>query len=192
MFISSGPLTNTGHFQNVGDTIRNGVELGASGARDALRWNVAYTFLRARFDSPLTLSSPNHPDEDDGEIDVADGSRIPGVPQHNVKAGLSADIRRLTVGVNLMATSNQYLRGDEANLLPALDGYSVVNLTAGYQILRNVALIGRVSNLFDSEHSTFGLLGEADDVLGDEFDDPRFVSPGAPRAAWIGVRIAIR
>jgi iron complex outermembrane recepter protein len=33
------------------------------------------------------------------------------------------------------------------------------------------------------------LLGVADDVLGDDYDDPRFVSPGAPRAAWAGVRL---
>jgi iron complex outermembrane recepter protein len=114
------------------------------------------------------------------------------VPQHNVKTGLSADIRRLTLGMSVMANSNQYLRGDEANLLPALDRFTVVNLTAGYQILRNVALTGRVTNLFDSEHSTFGLLGEADEVLGDDFDDSRFVSPSAPRAAWIGVRVSFR
>jgi outer membrane cobalamin receptor len=192
MFISSGPLTNTGHFQNVGDTLRHGVELGVSGAARAVRWTAAYTFLRARFDTPLTLSSPNHPDEDDGEIKVAAGSRIPGVPQHNVKAGLSADIRRLTLALNLIANSNQYLRGDEANLLPVVAGFTAVTLTGGYQILGNVALIGRITNLLDSEHSTFGLLGEADEVLGDEFDDPRFVSPGAPRAAWIGVRVSFR
>jgi outer membrane receptor protein involved in Fe transport len=192
MFISSGPLTNAGHFQNVGDTLRQGLELGAAGAMDPIRWTVGYTFLRARFDSPLTLSSPNHPDEDDGEIDVAEGRRIPGVPQHNLKASLAASIRRIAVGVGLIANSRQYLRGDEANLLPALDGYSVVNLTGSYTIARHVALVGRVTNLFDSEHSTFGLLGEADEVLGDDYDDPRFVSPGAPRAAWIGIRLAFQ
>ena len=50
-----------------------------------------------RFDTPLTLSSPNHPDEEDGEIEVEAGSRLPGVPQHNLKANLSATIKRLTL-----------------------------------------------------------------------------------------------
>ena len=51
------------------------------------------------------------------------------VPQHNLKANLSATINRLMLGGSLVTTSNQYLRGDEANLLPAIDGFVVVNLT---------------------------------------------------------------
>jgi hypothetical protein len=35
------------------------------------------------------------------------------------------------------------------------------------------------------------VLGEADDVLGDDFDEPYFVGPGAPRAAWVGVRFEL-
>jgi outer membrane receptor protein involved in Fe transport len=193
LFVSSGPLTNTGHFENVGDTRRQGLELGASGGvLDALRWDIAYSFISASFDTPLTLSSPNHPDEEDGEIEVEEGSRIPGVPQHNLKLSLFATIGRLSVGGNLLTTSNQYLRGDEANLLPALDGFSFVNLSASYALARHMALTARVTNLFDSEYSTFGLLGEADEVLGDDYDDARFLSPGAPRAAWVGVRFSFR
>ena len=192
MFISSGPLTNTGHFQNVGDTVRHGLEFDVSGGVDPIRWNVAYTFLRARFGTALTLSSPNHPDEEDGEIEVEAGRRIPGVPQHNVKANISAAIGRLTLGAVLITNSSQYLRGDEANLLTPADGFTVVNFRASYSVTRRVALTGRVTNLFDTEYSTFGLLGEADEVLGDEFDDPRFFGPGAPRAAWLGITISFR
>lgn len=192
MFISSGPLTNTGHFQNVGDTLRHGVELNASGVVNRVRWGLAYSFLRARFDSPLTLSSPNHPDEEDGEIEVEAGSRIPGVPQHNLKANLSATINRLTIGGNLVTTSNHYLRGDEANLLPAIDGFGLVSVTANYAVGNHIRLTGRVTNLFGSEYATFGLLGEADEVLGDDYEDPRFLGPGAPRAAWVGLEFSFR
>lgn len=192
MFISSGPLTNTGHFQNIGDTRRQGLEFGATGGGRAARWGLGYTYLRARFETPLTLSSPNHPDGDAGEIRVAAGSRIPGVPQHNVKASLSSTINRLTVGGSLLATSSQHLRGDEANLLAPLAGFRVVNLSASYPLARAVALTTRVTNLFDSRHATFGLLGEADEVLGDDYDDPRFLNPGAPRAAWVGVTFSLR
>jgi outer membrane receptor protein involved in Fe transport len=192
LFVSSGPLTNTGHFQNVGDTRRQGLELGASGAFDAVRWDVGYSFISARFDTPLTLSSPNHPEEEDGELEVEEGSRIPGVPQHNLKLNLSSTIGRLSLGGNLLTTSSQYLRGDEANLLPALDGFALVNVSASYALARNVALTARVTNLLDSEYSTFGLLGEADEVLGDDYEDPRFLGPGAPRAAWVGLRLSFR
>lgn len=192
LFISSGPLTNTGHFQNIGDTRRQGLELGVSGGRNAVRWDVAYSFISARFETPLTLSSPNHPEEEGGEIEVEEGSRIPGVPDHNFKINLFSTIDRLTIGGSFLAASSQYLRGDEANLLPALDGFAVVNLSANYRLARNVALTARVTNLFDSEYSTFGLLGEADEVLGDEYEDPRFLSPGAPRAAWVGLQFSFR
>ena len=192
LFISSGPLTNTGHFQNIGDTRRQGLELGVSGGRDTLRWDVAYSFISARFDTPLTLSSPNHPEEEGGEIEVEEGSRIPGVPRHNFKVNLSSTLGRLTFGGNLLTASNQYLRGDEANLLPALEGFSLVNVSASYVLARHVALTARVTNLFDAEYSTFGLLGEADEVLGNDYDDPRFLSPGAPRAAWVGLQFSFR
>jgi iron complex outermembrane receptor protein len=192
LFISSGPLTNTGHFQNVGDTSRQGLELGTSGALGAVRWAAGYSLILARFDTPLTLSSPNHPEAEDGEIEVGEGDRISGVPLHNLKLNLSSSIGRLTIGGGLLAASSHYLRGDEANLLSALDGFSMVNLTGSYALARNVALTARVTNLFDSEYSTFGLLGESDEVLGDNYEDPRFLSPGAPRAAWVGLRLSFR
>ena len=192
MFVSSGPLTNTGHFENIGDTVRQGIELGASGTARMLRWSGAYSYVRARFDTPLTLSSPNHPEAQDGEIAVAAGDRIPGVPQHNIKASLSSTIRRLSLGGSVVAMSSQYLRGDEANLLSPLEGFSTVNVVASYALSKQVAIQGRLTNLFDVKSSNFGVLGDATDVLGDQFDDPRFVSPNAPRAAWVGLEVAFR
>jgi outer membrane cobalamin receptor len=192
MFISSGPLTNTGHFENVGSTLRQGIELGASGVMRTVRWSLAYSFLQARFETPLTLSSPNHPAAQDGEIAVASGSRLPGVPQHNLKAHVTASIARLTIGGSLLRTSNQYLRGDEANLLPAIDRFYLVNLTADYAVTKHIAVSGRATNLFASEHSTFGLLGDAADVLGHGYQDPRFLSPGAPRTGWVGIVFSVR
>jgi outer membrane receptor protein involved in Fe transport len=190
IFISSGALTNHGHFANVGDTLRRGLELNASGTGGAVRWAAAYTYLRATFESPLTLSSPNHPVGDEGEIAVRPGDSIPSVPRHNLKGSLSVTAGRATIGVNLASTSSQFLRGDEANLLPPIEQATTVNLSASYAVHRRARLAARVTNVFNADYATFGLLGEADDVLGDDFDDPRFVSPGAPRAAWVGVELS--
>ncbi len=192
MFISSGPVTNTGHFENVANTVRQGLELGASGAAQGLQWSAAYSFLQARFDTGLTVSSPNHPEGVDGEIAVDSGSRIPGLPQHNLKLNATGTIGRLTLGGGMLATSSQYLRGDEANLLPAIDGFSVVNMMATYQVSPSVRLKARVTNLLGANYETFGLLGEPGEVLGDDYDDPRFLSPGPPRAAWFGVELSFR
>jgi hypothetical protein len=88
--------------------------------------------------------------------------------------------------------SSQFFRGDEANLLEPIDSQASVNLFGSYQLHRRARLIARLTNLFNSNYATFGLLGEADEVLGDDYDDPRFLSPGAPRAAWIGVELSLR
>jgi outer membrane receptor protein involved in Fe transport len=192
MFISSGPFTSSGHFENVGDTLRRGFEAGARGDARGIEWAASYTWLRASFGSPLTLSSPNHPDEVDGEIAVAQGSVVPGVPQHNLKASVQAAISRATVGASLLVSSEQYLRGDEANLLPAVAGFTLVNLHASYALAPAVRVAARITNLLGTEYATFGLLGEADEVLGDDYEDPRFLSPGAPRAAWVGLEFSFR
>ncbi len=192
LFVSSGALTSEGHFENVGDTARQGVELGAAG-RLARRgtWAASYTFLRATFESPLTLSSPNHPHAVDGEIVVTPGDTMPGVPRHHLRTAVTAALGALTMGATVVAGSSHYYRGDEANQLDPVEGFAVVNLTGRYAITPRVSIVGRLSNLFDARYATFGLLGEADEVLGDDFDDPEFQSPGAPRAAWIGVQVAI-
>ena len=47
-----------------------------------------------------------------------------------------------------------------------------------------------MNNLLDEEYETFGLFGEPEEVLGEGFEDSRFLSPGAPRAAWLGLRVS--
>ena len=65
----------------------------------------------------------------------------------------------------------------------------MVNLRAAYQIARPVSVFAIVSNLFDANYGTFGVLGDATPVLGPGYTDPRFIGPGAPRAAWLGVDV---
>ncbi len=193
IFISSGALTNEGHFANVGNTARKGLEINLSGTvATRVQWDAAYTYLRATFQSPLVLSSPNHPEQDDGEIDVQPGDSLPGVPRHNLKLNVFATAGRFSIGGDVLYTSSQFLRGDEANLLPPIAGRTSVNASGSFRIREWLRLSANAVNLFNSKSSTFGLLGEADDVLGDDFDDPRFLSPLAPRAAWIGIEFVFR
>jgi len=107
---------------------------------------------------------------------------------------LSADVdlwSRMSMGFDMLYNSNQVFRGDEANLNPTLPGFVVFNLRAEYRFNEHIALFGKVNNLFDKRFETFGLYGQPDEVLGDAFNDPRFVSPGAPRAGWIGFRLSL-
>ena len=192
LFVSAGALTNQGFFDNVGRTRRNGVEINLSGqAGDRVDWFAHYTFLDATFRDAIVVPSDHHPLAEGGEIFVEVGDELPLIPRQLLKAGISFEATpRLTVGADVFASGGQYSRGDEANLLGRIDSYSVLNLRGEYAVSDAVRLFASVDNVFDTEYETFGVFGEADEVLGDDFDDPRFFSPGAPRAAWVGVRLS--
>ena len=191
IFISSGALTNEGYFRNVARTLRQGIELNISGSLfNRLHGMLNYTYISATFETDLTVSSPNHPETSTGEIEVEKGDRIPGVPQHNIKADITYAVTdALFLGTNILINSSQVFRGDEGNLIDQIPGYGIVNLRGRYLLWSNFAIFAKVNNLFNETYETFGLFGEADEVLGDEFEDSRFLSPGAPRAAWIGLEL---
>jgi outer membrane receptor protein involved in Fe transport len=191
IFVSSGTLRGEGHFENVDQTRRSGLEATVDlRASDRLTAFVAYTLQRAVFGTDLVIASQFHPLAADSEILVTEGSRLPGVPTHSVKLGVSGLIGGgLQAGVSVRAQSGQYLRGDEANLLDRLPDFGVVNLEARQRLTDRIGIVGQIHNLFGTEYSTFGVLGDAE-LLGEESDDePRFYSPGAPRGAWIGVDV---
>jgi outer membrane receptor protein involved in Fe transport len=193
IFISAGALTNEGFFDNVGETRRDGFEANLSGsAGERLAWSLDYTYLDATFREDFTVMSANHPEAVDGEIEVEEGDRLPLIPEHLLKAGMRFAITDvLTLGADVLTSSGAFFRGDEGNLLEELDGYSVLNVRAEYRFGERTSVFASIDNLLDEQYETFGLFGEAADVLGDEFDEPYFVGPGAPRAAWIGVRVEL-
>lgn len=193
LFISSGMVANQGYFANVGDTRRQGIEVDLTGRKrfdggSRIDLAVHYTFLDATFETPFTAPSALHPDSVNGLIDVPAGAHIPSIPEHVVKVAL--DFRSsfgLSAGVSVTGNSSQYLRGDEANLLAPVPGYVVVTARAAYRVGSHASVFALVNNLFDAKESTFGVLGDATQVLGPAYDSPRFLGPGAPRAAWLGL-----
>lgn len=190
IFISAGALTNQGFFDNVGDTRRQGIEISADGvAFAAMTWSLSYTFLEATFEENFTVSSPNNPAAIDGEIEVRPGDRLPLTPEHQLKAAVSWQLSpQVSLGADLVYVSDQVYRGDEGNDVDPIDDYTVVNARADYTLNDNWSVFIRVDNIFDADYETFGLFGSPDEVLGEEFDDSRFLSPGAPIGAWVGIR----
>ena len=188
---TGGAQSNEGFFANIGDTRRQGLEasLGGKAFDRRVDWFVNYTHLDATFLSPFSETSANHPfaDPETGLIGIENGDRLPGLPRNTIKLGADyALTRRFTVGGDAVYNSAQYLRGDEANLLAPIGGFTIVNLRAVYRIGDRFSTWLRVQNVFDRRYADFGVIGDATPVLP-QFTDPRLLSPGAPRAAWLGV-----
>ena len=182
-------ITGRGFFQNAGTTLRWGIE--ASAKYRSERWNVyaSYSYIDATFQDVLTLSSPNNPLAVNGLITVTPGNVIPLIPAHRVKAGVEyAVFDNWKVGADFIAVSGQYLRGDESNLNPMLPGYWLVNLHTTYKISKQVEVFGLVQNLFNQRYYTFGTFFDTTEVPFLGLTDPRTLGPGAPLAAYAGVR----
>jgi iron complex outermembrane receptor protein len=194
-----------GFFQNIGDTRRQGIEAG---------WNLEtgpwfayfnYSYVDATFESPLTLPSPSNPFQDvNGDIQVQPGNRLPGIPQHRIKAG--ADYQFLTgllsgwrVGGTLSFVSDQPYFGDESNQNAFMPSYHVVGLHTSYRVTPRTHIFARIDNLLNARYSTYGILSDptgvgapgvpADAVSNGTGVDNRFQSPAPPFAIFGGVRV---
>jgi outer membrane receptor protein involved in Fe transport len=187
--------TNTsgnGYFQNVGKTLRQGIELGMNGKAAKLSFQANYSYVDATFETPFTAMSGSNSNLNpvDGLMHVEKGNRIPGVPQHTLKLRLGYEITpSWSVGSNIIATSSRYARGDENNQDShgQIPGYTVVNLDSHYSISDNWKLFAKVQNLFDRNYATFGQLGVNEFGRGGAWNgDPnawsntQFQTPGAP------------
>jgi outer membrane receptor protein involved in Fe transport len=187
----AGSLVGTGYFRNAGTTQRAGLETTLSARLGPLDAYLRYQLLRATFESSLLLPGANNPDATrtpEGDvIPVEPGDRIPGLPMHSVRVG--ADVRpfaRLSVGAWVNLESSQYYRGDEANLLRPLPGYAALNARGSYELWSRALLFVRLDNVLNARFETFGLLGDATEVIPDA-EDPRYASPGLPRSVWVGL-----
>ena len=190
IFVSSGAGTSAGYFTNVDATRRQGLELWIRGRSGPLNWDASYTLLDATFQDRLTLSSLPHPMAEEGEIEVEPGDFIPGVPRRQFRAGADLTVGdRVLLGARVLGDSGRYLRGDEANLLEPLGSAWRGDLWSRIELTPLLDLDLEVSNVADREYETFGALGEPDEVLGEGFEDPRFLSPAEPRAFRASLRL---
>ena len=169
--------TIDGFFGNLGDTRREGVEIGARyyfPAGHSLYANYAYTRATFQVDGAEIFSIR---EEAGGDNTVERGDRFPLVPAHRVNAG---GLFQLPHGVSLGAEARyvgrQYLRGDEANEEDPLDGYFVADVRVGWDV-GPWEISGLVTNVLDGDHATFGTfnINQTSDQL------ERFLTPAQPR-----------
>lgn len=217
-FIRADGSTSRGYYSNVGRTKRQGLDLGLSGQHDQFKWSASYSYIRATFDSDFSLvnsanSSASDDDDDPNKniYQVRKGNKMPSIPAHQFKARAQYDVTpKWSVGTNLVYFSDQFVMGNENNkheantatCLPLIGNdracgsgkisdYTVVNLDTQYNFSGGWKAFAKAINIFDNDYYVAGRLAEtmfdASGAYGGEIKS-RGVIPGAPRAAWIGMR----
>jgi outer membrane receptor protein involved in Fe transport len=186
LFVSA-ETGGAGFFQTVSKTRRQGLELSLNGQSGPVAWHLGYGFVDATFRSRETLASV----VDSNGIQVQPGDQLPAVPRHNLKAGVDwAVTPQWTVGLGAIVTSSQHLRGDEGNDQARLGGYTIFNGTTSVRLSSNIEIWGRVDNLLDRDHETVGARN-FNVFATPEIEEQRFVAPGRPRGAWMGLRVRL-
>jgi outer membrane receptor protein involved in Fe transport len=203
-FIASN-TTGAGFFKNVGETLRQGLDFGIKAKFSKVRWSLGYSYIDATYQTPFEIAnSVNSASFNNGTTDVIQvnkGNYLAGIPKHQFKVRGEYDVLpNWTVGANIVAYSEQFLRGNENNQDAdgKASGYALLNLDTRYTVGNSGwQLFAKVNNVFDTDYSTGGILGRnafsgANGAFdsGTDADDwakAKFVAPGAPRAGWVGV-----
>ncbi|CAN1515527.1 CirA Outer membrane receptor proteins, mostly Fe transport [Methylophilaceae bacterium] len=213
-FIRVDGSTSRGFYSNVGRTQRQGLDLGLSGQLDRFKWSSSYSYIRATYDSDFNLLSGSNSSAIDNVIEVKKGNRMPSIPEHQLKARAQYDVTpKWSIGSNVVYFSDQYVMGNENNQHQAntaaclnsgslrendaacgsgkIKDYTVVNLDSQYNFGGGWKAFAKAVNIFDHDYYIAGRLAEtmfdASGAYGEEIKS-RGVIPGAPRAAWIGMR----
>ncbi len=202
-------VTGFGYYANAGDTLRQGVDIGATYTTDKWDAYVNYSYIQAIFLTPVLLSSPNNPTADtNGNIQVEPGDNIPGIPNHKFKVGFDYEVLPgWKVGGDVVYRSSQYYFGAENNTLgpglnPLISGFATLDLRTSYQVTKNVQIFGLINNALDYRGATYGTLWETDSTQYQTVaggcvpgllctSDPRAITIAPPLEAFIGVKVTM-
>jgi outer membrane receptor protein involved in Fe transport len=169
-------------FQNVGDTRRQGLEFSARGTlRGLLNAYVNYSYTAATFQGNFSLATPRLTLDCEAppctEF-VRKGNDFPLIPQHRVNAGIDYHmINWLTLSLGATFVSQQFFRGDEANVEKPLDSYVVLRggLSARW---RKFSAVVWVNNLLNTKYETFGTFAPNAKLAGNPIEP--FLTPAPP------------
>jgi outer membrane receptor protein involved in Fe transport len=155
----------------------------------------------------------------DGNIYVHPGNRIPLIPKHTGKAyAVIQATNKLAFDVDEIVASSSYARGNENNAYQAdgvyylgpgvSPGYAVTNIRAHYDITKRIQVGVEIDNLFDKHYYTAAQLAQTaftaqgavqalpfpayttgPDAGSAPVQSATFFAPGAPRRAWVDLKI---
>jgi outer membrane receptor protein involved in Fe transport len=146
--------------------------------------------------------------------EIEPGDHIPLTPRHMVKAFTDVHITpKFTVDFGMNAYTKSFARGNENNQHQpdglyylgsgTSPGYAIFDLGSRYQVHRRLQLFAQVNNLFNQRYYSAAQLGPTGftatgnfiarpfPAVSGEFPvvHATFYAPGAPRAAWGGLRL---
>ncbi len=207
LFVAAPNANSFGYFKNFGQTLRQGLELGANHKQGAWQWTGHYTWLQATYQSAEVLGGDANSSNQNGTITIAPGSRIPLMPQHILK--LHADYAwtpTWRTGLGMTALGDMYARGNENNQHQSdgdtflgsgkTAGYAVFHATAQYAASPNTHWLLNVANLFNRHYASaaqlgpvaFGSNGQSFVSSSTREQHGMLVAPGAPRSVWLSLR----
>ncbi|MCB5189205.1 TonB-dependent receptor [Methylobacillus arboreus] len=112
---------NRGVFDNFGETLRQGVEMGFKAEIGRSRLGINYTYLLATFESPANAINPNNssntaPQTLQSYVNIEPGDSLSGMPRHIVQANWNYQFNdRFDATLNMIMHSFSYVRGNENN-----------------------------------------------------------------------------
>ncbi len=182
IFAVTAPGTTRVVFQNVGDTRRQGLELGVRSAFGPAEIDGSYAYTLATFETDLELATPRT-----GSVEaVGRGAELPLNPRHRVNVGCRVHaLRWLDLSAGVQWVSSQWFLGDEANVAPKLAPYASVRAGAEAHWRRWTAFV-RATNLLDARYEVFGTFANNGRVAGQPVEP--FLMPGPPLRVLAGLR----
>jgi iron complex outermembrane receptor protein len=195
IFLAS-TIAGRGYFTNVEATRRQGFEAGLQYKSPSLLVWASYSYIDATYQFAGDIASPNNPSADaDGNIHVTPGKHIPGIPQHQFKAGADYQVTpKWKVGGTFVAVGSQFFIGDDANQNAKLPSYWYLNLQTSYQLNEKVQVFALVNNVFDKKFATYGTYFDPEGlnlVIANPPTDHRTITPVQPLAVYVGMRVKL-
>ena len=210
---TASAINGAGYYKNIGRTKRQGLDFGLSGNVDKFKWNTSYSYVRAKYDTDVDYTNSSNSSADDGTdaFTARKGSYLPSIPKHQLKLrGQYSVTPDWTIGTNVIGYADQYVWGNENNKHRSgsdcsaagddecaqgkgkVSGYFVVNLDTQYNVGSGWKAFAKATNIFDRDYYVSGRLAETQFAANGAYDgvEQKMLGllPGAPRAAWIGLR----
>ena len=151
-------ISGQGVFTNVAGTLRTGAEIGFTYDKGPWSLYANYALVDASYQFTGTLSSPNNLfANNQGNIFVHAGDRIPGIPSNLGKVGFEyAFTDRFKVGMDTIVVGSQYFVGDDSNQNPKLPAYYRIDIRASYQATEHVQVFALCNNVTNNHYATYG------------------------------------